>query len=391
MRKLAVLLSLVALGAAAGTARAQSRLPVPELLRVASRLTGVRARSQPRVVVVSPAALRARALRQVLARYPAATQSYDTELLRALGLLGADQQLRPLLAQAWVRPRAPVLDTRTSTVYVARGSDARGAALSGLVNALYAERYGLPAAPAGSSDEALALAAAAEGAAELAVRNLRTAQAAPTPSSPAAVFLGLEAQFVDALGLRLASTLLNVGGDRAVRGLLQRPPISTEQVLHVDKYLAREKPVAMELPASPAGFSLVRDDTFGELDVRALLAVFQVPRLDRVGSGWGGGLSAVYRDGSGHDSVALRLDWDTPLDAEEWAEAAAIYVNEAFDANTPGPPAETPCAADACWSVGGRSIAFVRDGERTALVLDPDASDVAASASLARSLLGESA
>lgn len=382
MRRIAALLSLVALGAAAA-AHAQGELPVPELLRVASRLTGVSTtRAKPRVVVVAPAALQSRAVKQASARYPAVVESYDTALYRALGLLGPAQKLQPLVAGAWVRRGEPVLDARTRTVYVARGTDARSAALAGLVQALYADRYGLAKTLAQDSDGSLALAAAADGAADLAVRNLRSATAAPTPTSPAGAFLGIEAQFVDVVGLRLVSNLYNVGGDAAVRSLLLRPPVSTEQVLHVDKYLAHEPPVPMELPADAAGFSLVRDDTFGELDVRALMAVYQVPRLDRVGSGWGGGMSALYRSASG-DAVALLLDWDTANDAAEWAEAVGTYVNEAFDAQVPGLPATTSCSVDSCWSVGGRSIAFRQSGTRTALVFGPS---VEAAAELAAAL-----
>ncbi|MGZ4319363.1 MAG: hypothetical protein ACXVRD_08570 [Gaiellaceae bacterium] len=384
MRRIVALLSLVALVAAAA-AHAQGELPVPELLRVASRLTGIptaNAKATPKVVVLSPAALQSRAVKEVAARYPAAVQSYDTELYRALGLLGPAQKLQPLVSAAWVRRGEPVLDARTRTVYVARGADARGAALAGLVQALYADRYGLARTFAQDSDGSLALAAAADGASDLAVRNLHSAAAAPTPNMLASAFLGLEAQFVDAVGLRLVSNLFNVGGDTAVRSLLARPPVSTEQVLHIDKYLAHESPSPIELPADAAGFSLVRDDTFGELDVRALLAVYQVPRLDRVGSGWGGGMSAVYRSAVG-DAVALRLDWDTSVDAAEWAEAVGTYVNEAFDADVPGLPETTSCSVESCWSLGGRSIAFAQDGARTALVFGPG---VEAAAELAGAL-----
>lgn len=386
MRRIAIFVSVVALAAtSAAAARAQGGLPVPVLFRIATKLTAVQARTAPKVVVLSPAALRRRATLQLRARYPAATVAYDTALYGALGILGPAQPLLPLLQAAWLRADAPVVDVAHRTVYVAAGQSARGAALAGLVDYLYAWRYGLRAVVPGDSDASLALQAALEGATDLAVRDLRQTTAVAPPSSLAGAFLGIESQFVDAVGLRLASNLLNVGGNRAVASLLQRPPISTEQVLHIDKYLERRPPLPMELPVGPAGFTLVRDDTWGELDTRALLAVFQVPRLDQVGTGWGGGMSALYRDGAGRQAAVLRLDWDSPLDAAEWTEAVGTYVNEAFDANVPGPPATTPCAAQACWNVGGRSIAFAADGARTALVVGPS---VDAAAQLATALTG---
>ncbi len=111
-----------------------------------------------------------------------------------------------------------------------------------------------------------------------------------------------------------------------------------------------------------------------------------MPRLNVVGDGWGAGLSGEYMDAAGRRAVVLRLDWLTDLDAAEWAEAVSTYVNEAFDADTPGPPAPTACAADTCWAVGDRGIGFARDGSRTVLTLLPGG-DAASAGTLAASLL----
>ncbi len=119
--------------------------------------------------------------------------------------------------------------------------------------------------------------------------------------------------------------------------------------------------------------------------MRALLAVFQVPRLDEVGDGWVGGRSGLYRDAGGGTATALALTWETDLDAEQWQEAAQTFVNEAYDADTPGFPATTPCAADVCWSVGGHAIASARRGERTAFVVG---ASIASAANLAVAIAG---
>ena len=136
-----------------------------------------------------------------------------------------------------------------------------------------------------------------------------------------------------------------------------------------------------------AGSTLAGDGTFGELDVRALLAVFGVPRLDRAGAGWGGGRTAVYRGGAGGDAVAVALDWDTERDAHEWADAVSTYVDAAFDAATSGRPAPAACAATVCWQIGAQAIAFDRSGARTTLVLGADLEQADL---LARTLLGRS-
>lgn len=379
---LATTLALVP-AAAAGT---QTNLPMPGLLRVASALTGLPApKSRVTVAAVPARTLRTRALRNLDRGYPVALQVYDEQLYRALGLLGPTQALRPALVRAFAAPARLVYEPATRRVSVPSGPAARSRAVEGLVRLLQDSAYGITrrtAALREDGDASRAAGAAADGAASLAVRGLKTTPAARAPARTRIdAFLALEAGFPDAVGTRLAANLYNVGGSDAVRSLLRRLPVSSEQVFHLDKYLTRERPSPIELPGAAGGFRLVRDDTFGELDVRALLAVFAVPRLARVGDGWGGGLSALYRDGSGADAVALRLDWDSERDAQEWQAAVATYVDEAFDADVPGPAATVPCAADACWSSAGRAIGFVRRGSQTALVIGTTVPTAAALAS----------
>jgi hypothetical protein len=105
-------------------------------------------------------------------------------------------------------------------------------------------------------------------------------------------------------------------------------------------------------------FGLERKDTFGELDVRALLTAVGVARVDRAAGGWGGGRSGVYRDSSGRQAVVLALDWDERGDADEWSETVPRYLEAAFGDR--------------------RDVAFARDGIRTALVLGPTAADATA-------------
>src|SRR5512143_1907016 len=71
-------------------------------------------------------------------------------------------------------------------------------------------------------------------------------------------------------GLAFVNRLLASGGYTAVDAAFRDPPNSTEQVLHPDKYVAREAPLKVVLPASlatdaGAGWSLAAQDTLGEL------------------------------------------------------------------------------------------------------------------------------
>jgi hypothetical protein len=194
------------------------------------------------------------------------------------------------------------------------------------------------------------------------------------------LFLELEHDFSSATGVRFAANLRNLGGNRAVLGALRRFPASSAQIFDVSAYLNAEAAETVVLPERAGAFSLVGSDTFGELDVRALLAVFQVPRLDHVGDGWAGGRSGVYRDPAGRTAVVLAFAWKGTVEAQRWGEAVTTYVNEAFEPDVPGFPATIPCSVDVCWSIAGRGIAARRIGSRTALAI---ASDVPTAAQLA--------
>jgi hypothetical protein len=164
-------------------------------------------------------------------------------------------------------------------------------------------------------------------------------------------------------GGALAAELRYVGGRSALVNALRSFPQTTEQLLHVDKYLERERALPVRLPAGAGGARLTSSQTFGELDVRALLTAFDVGRVDRAASGWGGGRTGVYRDSSGPQAVVLALDWDEGTDADEWAETVPRYLGAAFGA--------------------ARDVVFARSGVRTAIVFAPSLGDGAAIAQAA--------
>jgi hypothetical protein len=96
-------------------------------------------------------------------------------------------------------------------------------------------------------------------------------------------------------------------------------------LLHVDKFLERERALPVRLPTHAAGVAASASETFGELDVRSLLQAFGLRDAAAVGDGWGGGRLAPHGD-----VAALVLRWDTPADAAEWQAAVPRYVAAAF-------------------------------------------------------------
>lgn len=387
-----LLMLLLALVAVVPLAQAATIAPAPitvaetkALLRIASKLSGLPAKRAVPVVAEGPARFRQRRITALDRFYPAADQSYDDALYTALGVTRGRGLLHKALVTSQVQQA--LYDPLTRKVYVARGRESRATILQQLVHALQDQSFDLRRLRAltGSRDARLAASAAVAGHASL-VAQLPSTRTSSSHGGPRLDrFLELENGFPTTVGVRFAVNLRNLGGNKAVFGALRRFPETTEQIFHIDKFLEREPAVPIVLPVDAAGLTLGGDDTFGELDVRALLAIFDVPRLDHVGKGWGGGRSAIYRSGA-REAAVLALDWDSELDARQWAEAVRVYVNEAFDADEPGLPEPTPCTATACWNLDGHAVAFERVGTRTTLVLG---TDVDTSAQLARAILGE--
>ena len=399
MRKSSVLLlAALVVATLVVPARAAPPIQLPALTRIASKLSGLRAREKVRVVLVERRAMDRRALALLDRDYPRDQQDYDETVYRLLGLLNASQPLRPTLVQLYARGVLGLYDPVNRVLYVRKGRDVRTALVHELVHALQDQTFDLRRLSSlrrGRRDAAYAASAAVEGQAGLATQVLggrllafHAPAATRAPASHggprARAFLDIERQFPYTTGVRFMARLRNLGGNRAVFSALRRFPETTEQIFHLDAFLARDGAATISLPDAAAGFTRTRDDTFGELDVRALLAVYQVPRLDHVGTGWGGGRTALYRNAAGAQALALALDWDEGRDAAEWGEAVTTLVNEAFDPDQPGTPATVPCAADACWYVAGRAIAFRRAGARTALAIAPT---IVAAAELAHTVV----
>jgi hypothetical protein len=151
-------------------------------------------------------------------------------------------------------------------------------------------------------------------------------------------------------------------------GALRTVPQTTEQLLHVDKFLERERALAVRLPVEAGGARLALSETFGELDVRYLLQAFGVTSPAMTAEGWGGGKLALYGG-----VAVLILRWDTPEDAAEWQASVPRYVAAAFPGATPQmcPP------LDRCWSGRGEVAAGVY-GTTSVLASGPGAAAVGA-------------
>jgi len=118
------------------------------------------------------------------------------------------------------------------------------------------------------------------------------------------------------VGRDFARAVWQRGGWDAVKAAWSRPPESSEQVLHADKFFARESPQRVEIAYQPAGGALVNEGVLGELLVRTLLG----EGSEAAAAGWGGDRFRVW-DVGGKGLLVWRSVWDSPMDLAEFKQA----------------------------------------------------------------------
>ena len=279
---------------------------------------------------------------------PPAVVNASGEILFALGTVPASFDYRRGLLQVMRSELLGFYEPHEKTMFI--GGDVRGKELDAtlwheLVHALQDQHYGLDKLLDWSDDAGDwqgAVHALAEGDATSAmidalfaekqvrapdlpdsVMDLQSALSAGSMQGvPAIIKRSVVAPYVD--GLSFVNALRRRGGWSAVAAAWQRLPSSTEQILHLDKYDAREGPEALPaLALSTSGpTEAVYSDVYGEQTLRVLFEEWMPARVAReAAAGWAGDRLTSYSDG-GLVSVAWRLRYDN--------EAAALNALHAF-------------------------------------------------------------
>lgn len=119
------------------------------------------------------------------------------------------------------------------------------------------------------------------------------------------------------VGRELARAIESREGADGMREAWRRPPESTEQVLHPEKFFLREPPRSVSPRRGPPTGRLISEGVLGELLLRTVLE----ERGEAPGAaGWGGDAWRLW-DLMGGTALAWTSAWDTVQDAQEFEDA----------------------------------------------------------------------
>ena len=319
---------------------------VAEALNLVERVRQLPSKARVPGVRMNRAQLRAEVERTLHDEAPADLIAGNTELLYALDLVTESFDLQQALAQLYGAQLAGFYDPDAKRMVLASDLSEQEQAITlyhELVHALQDQHYDLADAldwKPELSDVQSALQALAEGDATLAMLDVARAAAGQPPADfplgllqidsllmqakpdltdvPGFLVRALMSPYAD--GLAFVSEIRRRGGSwAAVDAAWRERPVSTEQILHPEKYLAREAVVPLPPVATPPGFSgAVFRDVMGELGLRLLFEEWAPSQAAaRAATGWGGDRLVVVSDGERR--VVL---WHLVMDDEAAAQRA---------------------------------------------------------------------
>jgi hypothetical protein len=160
----------------------------------------------------------------------------------------------------------------------------------------------------------------------LAPDELAEVQTTPQPDTSAVPgWMLRQLQFPYLAGFAFVNGLRAAGDWAAVDAAYDDAPVSTEQVLHPEKYLDREPPVEVEaLPLAErfgVGWEGIEPNTIGEamIDIWLVELGAEQEAATAAAAGWGGDRLAVASGPGGDWAMAWRIAWDSAAEADEFA------------------------------------------------------------------------
>jgi len=346
--------------------------------------------------LITPAELEEIVVNDFFSEYSEQDARQDVLILSVIGLLPEDFHLKAFYEELYSEQIAGFYDEETKEIYVVQGLEFGGSEkltyAHEFTHVLQDQVYGLKDG-LGLSDEACeddsercaAVQALIEGDASkteilwfqtYATREdyadlFQTYENFESPVLDGAPpYMSADLYFPYEKGLAFVEHLFEQGGYEAVNEAYQQPPLSTEQILHPEKF-PDDIPLGVSLPDLSEllgeSWALIDQNVMGEWYTFLILnkAYDESHRLtDRIAeeaaAGWGGDAYAFYLNEDSEDvTFVLDTTWDTVADADEYSEAFEDYADRRWTRS-----GETLMGYPAWEGSEGTSI-LVLDGNRT--------------------------
>lgn len=316
--------------------------------------------------------------------------------LKKLGLVPDDFKMRPFVISLLTEQVAGYYDAKAQKFFLADWIDIEGqrpVMAHELTHALQDQHFNLRRFekwPKGDSDAELAAHALIEGDATLAMTHyiLRNPTRALGFLKSMEGNRGTSEQFDRApralresllfpyeQGTEWATRLYQRGGWERVSKAFSDLPQSTEQILHIEKYLEREAPVKITLPdlrpLLGAGWRLLDSDVNGEFGYYLILDEYLNAKSESraAAAGWGGDRYALYENTRTKETLIVQVVvWDTEEDATEFFDNYSRRTERRYkNASDLALSVAAPAIARA-WRTGEGNVALQQRGKRVVIV-----------------------
>jgi hypothetical protein len=351
--------------------------------------------------LLSPEQLRQRVMDDFMADYTPEDAQNDALVMWALGFLDPDFDLMSFYTELYAEQIAGFYDNETDEMFVVQGESFQGPErltysheyVHALQDQIYDVRNRLNYNEEGceeDSERCAGIQALMEGDASLVQQawffsystekdREEVSQFYQDYESPvfdaAPEFMRQNFLFPYQQGLEFVNALYDQDGWDAVNQAYQDPPVSTEQILHPDRY-PDDKPLKILLPdllqVLGDGWEELDSDVMGEWWTYLILGAGQTEEArlpmktaQQAAEGWGGDAYAVYGNAADQITLVLKSEWDTTNDAREFASAFEEYANTRWGSSSKQESTLT-WQSDLGW------VQFTRDGKLTTWIIAVD-------------------
>jgi len=372
----------------------RDRKIIANIQREVERLRGLRTRRPIEIAKLTAEVVDQLIEHEIGERYPDAQLRGWEMLLKHLGLVPPQLQLRSFIKTLYAEQLAGVYDDETKKLYVSDKFDLQSMVAETILaheicHALQDQNFNLTSSPIRlktNDDRAVAALCAIEGDATILMSEYIAEKASwrmllelpglmlmdQKQLAAAPRFLNKSLLFPYLQGMNFVMDRFVTKGPRTRNQLLRDIPRSTEQILHPEKYDGPEKdePTEIVLDGVTSGSLIPAENRYnnvaGEFGIRCILGEY-LPgeEAEAAADGWDGDRAAFGGQLDGDYALVWLSVWDSADEARKFADALTRY----FKTQRPELAEQTDKAPKAVWLADKKgSIAIARKGDRVACI-----------------------